>query len=975
METTEIQELLQAYVQHGSETAFRELVKRYINLVYSTALRQLGRHAQLAGDVAQNVFTDLARKAGKLPSNVLLGGWLHKHTCFVAANFLRSEQRRLNRENQAAQMNSFNDHSDENWKKIAPVLDDAINELNSEDRDAVMLRYFEQRDFRSIGATLGVSDDTAQKRVSRALEKLRGLLVNHGVTLTVTALGTLLTNQSIAFPPSGLAENVAGTAFANAGKSTGGLKSLLSVKTGLVLLSLITVSLFLPSILSLLGNTPSKESKVNSPDIVESRSPADDDGFSSAQNVSPPDTSKNIKSVSAENGFVVPNILTLTVVSAISGRPIPNAPIDFHALTEQWVKKRLTTDRDGVCEVEILPTLEKLELTTQRKGYADTRLTWNVQRGEKIPAKYTLRLEHAVLIGGRVLGPNDEPVADAKVGFGYNFEDPSLRTGTETHEFGYIQVNTDYEGRWQIDRIASDMLRRIGGSADHTNYLSAGVSVSDAGAEEQLRNREYIFRLGKATRIHGFVLDAAQQPISGANVFFGMSGDAGTRETKSAKDGSFTLTGCQSKKDTLTAEAKGFATSAIQIDSSASSGPFQLKLISGRTLRLRVVDKNENSIPGATVMYDTLPNSFNDASVPQAIQASFHRQTDGDGRLVWQDAPEGELQFLIYKESFMTLRGLKIPANDVEHVITLSSGLVVSGTVKNNEGELIPRFRIICGYPQKSRANPLLEWTPSWSGFNRDWFNFSGGSYQHTFQDSMSSGGTNPGYLLKFEAEGYAPLASRIIAADEEKVELNIVLKKANTPTITVSLPDGRVAAQAKVGYTSPGVRLKIDLNGLSEENSRYGGSQFLTDERGQFKLSPDDTITRILITCAEGFAERTPAELIAQPMVHLQSWGTLEGIFPSEEKPDARHELFLEAEKSGPYNITYGSKRGIKTDSEGRFVFSKILPGKYTLAEMLDHESEWFKRSRLQEVTVRSGETTEVTIEKTESGLQKETK
>lgn len=117
METTEIQDLLLAYVQHGSESAFRELAKRYINLVYSTALRQLGGQTQLAEDVAQNVFTDLARKARTLPPDILLGGWLHKHTCFVAANIARSERRRLERENQAAQMNTLNDHTDENWKK------------------------------------------------------------------------------------------------------------------------------------------------------------------------------------------------------------------------------------------------------------------------------------------------------------------------------------------------------------------------------------------------------------------------------------------------------------------------------------------------------------------------------------------------------------------------------------------------------------------------------------------------------------------------------------------------------------------------------------------------------------------------------------------------------------------------------------------------------------------------------------------
>src|SRR5262245_59381709 len=186
---TPSQPLLAEYAATGSEVAFRDLVSSYLGLVYSAALRLVDNDAHLAEDIAQTVFADLARKARTLPADVMLGGWLHRHTCFVASNTLRAERRRVARERQAVEMNTPEDHSAENLAQLAPVLDDAINELGAEDRTAIMLRYFEQHDFRSIGTALGNSEEAARKRVDRALEKLQGLLRRRGVALSVTLLG------------------------------------------------------------------------------------------------------------------------------------------------------------------------------------------------------------------------------------------------------------------------------------------------------------------------------------------------------------------------------------------------------------------------------------------------------------------------------------------------------------------------------------------------------------------------------------------------------------------------------------------------------------------------------------------------------------------------------------------------------------------------------------------------------------------
>jgi RNA polymerase sigma factor (sigma-70 family) len=209
---TESQQLLAEYARTGSDAAFRELVARYVNLVFSTALRLVGGDTHRAEDVAQTVFADLARQASKLSSDVMLGGWLHRHVCFVAANTLRSERRRQLRERQAVEMNALQNDSGTDFSTVAPILDEAINKLGEEDRTAILLRFFEQRDYRSVGELLGSNEDAARMRVSRALEKLHVHLGRRGVKTTASALGVVLTANAVHAAPAGLAATISTTA-------------------------------------------------------------------------------------------------------------------------------------------------------------------------------------------------------------------------------------------------------------------------------------------------------------------------------------------------------------------------------------------------------------------------------------------------------------------------------------------------------------------------------------------------------------------------------------------------------------------------------------------------------------------------------------------------------------------------------------------------------------------------------------------
>jgi RNA polymerase sigma factor (sigma-70 family) len=973
------QELLRRFAKDSDESAFEALLQRHVDLVHSAALRQAGPDPQAAQDIAQSVFIDLARKAPQLHGHATLTGWLYTAVRNAATAHRRTEARRTQREQTALSMNPADSTPgpEPDWNRLRPLLDEAMHALSDDDSEAVLLRCFERRAYSEIGMRLGVAENAARMRVERALDRLGELLTRRGITSTAAGLALVLETHAVTATPPTIAEGIArgacGAVRPSGGPSVISMPLRLGWSWAVALLLIVGIG----GLMWLNRWTDRNNPNSTRADPATQTVPASGSLNLGSNSAAEGAQSGGISSTDTTNGAVGSGTLNngpgllLTFVTKDAGEPVPNVTVSYRgAEGNHFTQAEFKASAKGEAKISIVPGTTHLTLQCVLEGFADTRLTWDPDKGNPIPKQRTVRLERAILIGGTVLDPNGNPAPGATVLWGHSGRSV-LNTSGESREFGTVETTTDMLGQWRLHRIAASMLPLIWGWATHPEFQPSETvgHVGQPGLnrdafERELQDLKHVFRLKTASELEGVVVNEGGAPIAGARVRVGPRDMIASREILTDSDGRFRVHGGPIGSTVLTAEAQGFAAKTLPVTLKERNDPVRIALAKGIPLRIRVVGSNGTPVPNAYVLLNIMQPSV-DGTLSTPPQASFEAFSDTEGRVVWENAPAGTHEFRITVTGFMARNGVRVPADDQEHDIVLNPALVLQGTVTDaGSGEPIPSFRLALGW---TLFDPRLGKTHiQVSGLDQLSPTFSGGRFRHVLGEPVMDGMDDPKLIVRFEADGYQRVISRAIRYDEGVVTLDVSLQRTETLEVTVVDAAGQPAPGASIGLMPPGTQVFLGPNGLmSQPGSEGFRAIHQADEEGRVKLQKKDlTVGKIVAAGSRGtlgFSETSWARLQSDTVLPLVPWGRIRGQVLGNPGALKGKVLLLNKQQEDLSGVTLDFRT--QTDSEGRFEFSKVPAGPIRVVELIVEQSGQIYESRSVVVTVKPDEVLEVTL------------
>lgn len=969
-------ELLQAYASDRREDAFSTLTGRYLNLVYSAAARQTG-NAQSAEDVTQAVFLTLARKAGALSRDTVLSGWLLRTTRFAAANARRLEQRRQHYEQQAMQSYVCPSEGEATWQRIAPQLDEALDRLAEKDRDAIALRFLEHKSLKEVAEKLGVSEDGAQKRVTRAIEKLRAFFMRQGKGVSAVALTGVLAANAVQAAPARLTAAIV-AAVAGKGVATG---SIVATLAGATLSALVRARLQLfavraGSVAVLLGLATFTAFRANKSGAASSLASADSPTVVPAAEAaagSPPPPAPVAFAAAAALPQPEQRELLLRVVDAQSGVPVTNALLTLVSITAfpQRSTHTFVTDAEGASRVAY--SMEPVKSWSHRieifrDGYVPKFVSWSesqLDRMDDIPDEYTAKVDPAVRIGGKVVDETNTPVPGMRVVFSVSGPIASRSRERLTMMGGYHTEVTDEHGLWSCTHVPA-RFGMIDYKLTHPNFQdksfasdspdSPAYTSIDRLAEADLLAGRALMRVQRGLVIAGTVATEDGRPVAGAKVTQGFAFSSEDRRVFTDAGGLFRFGNGRPRQLSLTIQAEGLAPVVTTLVVNASVENLNVTLPTGQKLRGQVVDEAGLPISGATV----------EAVSPSADSRTlfeWRAKTDADGRFRWDAAPASQ-EYAVYASGYETQSRAILKAGADEQVIPLkkktgATAVRILGQVVDAETKAsLPKARAQIWETTKESGGSTSSFTTRPEDADPE----------GKFRFKTSSGTIS--YVLEIQADGYWPERLTNQASGPSNVQLNVELKKAPLHAGVVLTPLGEPAAGATLVVLGHQEWAQMNQPGKLQIGQHSSSASTTSDGLGQFRLPPKHAPEVVVVAHAQGFAEIPFSQVTSNAVIALQPWGRIEGTAQVGGKAIVGETLRLgvmpwRAYRSPRVSMFFGAA----TDGAGRFVFESIPSGDWKVEREINPRPDGKMRIHIPAfshgvpVVVRSGETARVTL------------
>jgi RNA polymerase sigma factor (sigma-70 family) len=686
-------DLLAKYRNTGSEPAFTDLLRQYSGLVYAAARRRLPSHA-VAEEVTQVVFTQLAKKPPLVKNDGELAGWLHRTTVHIAIDAWRTEIRRQTREQEAVLLESAPGAEDTRiWEELTPHLDEALDQLGEGDRQAVLLRYFEGKSMRDVGAGLGISEDAAKMRVSPAVSRLRDELVRRGVTCSVVLLAAVLSRHAAEAAPAQLIVQLIALHLAMPAGTTGAGASMAQLLKSKVALVSTAVSILVLTLLIALRPGHSDEPRVSETKLAPTQSPPD--RVISSRRIPKP-ASVNAPSVqSPDTRFI------LHVMNTEDGRSLPDAKIRvgyFYMGGEgEGEEHEAVTDSDGNAPIPYAHrpgTAPGANIFVCVTGYVPKCFS---VKGSDHRTEYVLKLEPAALLAGIVTDEEGLPVPGVELTAHRDDRIDHYHNDAPTTDFQTCKVVTDEAGRWTFS-FAPQSYLEMRFDLTCSNYAATSAIVPVAAPDSQHMR----LVISRGFVVVGRVTDADGNPVENAEIVEYHNFLYRKLSTKSGPDGAYELRGLSSpavyeialdwrgfnpnkpptreeflrkskaklgkpkqQKVELVVQAKGLSPQIRIVELLEPTNQVDFVLGRATVFRGHIVDENGNPVSGAIVRTDMdFENQVDD-------RFQWFTHATPDGKFEWDSAPSQTLCFWFEADGHEIIRGTPILPDGTDHEIVL----------------------------------------------------------------------------------------------------------------------------------------------------------------------------------------------------------------------------------------------------------------------------------------------------------------